>query len=395
MRPHKDAKAHHTNKFAELVCSNSLKSNALDNASGLMKEEMRMLDSIIISCADATKVPAGQSLSVDREKFSEMVTERIKSNPLIEVINEEATKIPEGITIIASGPLTSDKLSEEIKKVLNDDSLYFYDASAPLIDASTINMDIAYKKSRYDKGEPDYINCPFDKEQFFTFYEALINGERAPLHSFEKENHFEACMPIEVIGKRNFKSLTFGPMKPVGLEDKNGKRPFAVVQLRQDNTESSLYNIVGFQTNLKWGEQDKIIKLIPGLENATIYRYGVMHRNTFINAPKHLLPTMQLKENSNLFIAGQLSGVEGYIESSASAIIAAINAVNLLKGNELITMPLDTVMGSLINYICTAQVKSFQPMNSNYGILANKSKDKMELKDLSLNALKKWIESHE
>ena len=395
MRPHQDAKAHHTNKFAELVCSNSLKSNALDNASGLMKEEMRMLDSIIISCADETKVPAGQSLSVDREKFSELVTERIKNNPLIEVINEEVTSIPDGITIIASGPLTSNKLSEEIKNILNDDSLYFYDASAPLIDANTINMEIAYKKSRYDKGDADYINCPFDKEQFFTCYEALVNGERAPLHSFEKENHFEACMPIEVIAKRGFKSLTFGPMKPVGLEDKDGKRPFAVVQLRQDNLESSLYNIVGFQTNLKWGEQDKIIKLIPGLENATIYRYGVMHRNTFINAPKHLLPTMQLKENNNIFVAGQLSGVEGYIESSASAIVAAINAVNLIKGKDLVTMPLETVTGSLINYICTAQVKSFQPMNSNYGVLTTKSKDKMELKDLSLNALKDWIETHE
>lgn len=395
MRPHKDAKAHHTDKFAELVCSNSLKSNALDNASGLMKEEMRMLDSIIIKCADATKVPAGQSLSVDREEFSSLVTKLIKDNPLIEVINEEVTKLPEGITIIATGPLTSDLFSEEIKKLLNDDSLYFYDASAPLIDANTINMDIAYKKSRYDKGEADYINCPFTKEEFFTFYDALINAERAPLHDFEKENHFEACMPIEVIAKRGFKSLTFGPMKPVGLEDKNGKRPFAVVQLRQDNKESSLYNIVGFQTNLKWGEQARVFKLIPGLENASIYRYGVMHRNTFINAPKHLLPTMQLKENNNVFIAGQLSGVEGYIESSASAILAAINATRLLKGKELLTLPLDTVIGSLINYICTAQVKTFQPMNSNYGILSNKNKDKMVLKDLSLNALKEWISKYE
>lgn len=395
MRPHKDAKAHHTDKFAELVCSNSLKSNALDNASGLMKEEMRMLDSIIIKCADATKVPAGQSLSVDREEFSSHVTKLIKENPLIEVINEEVTTIPSGITIIATGPLTSDLFSEEIKRLLNDDSLYFYDASAPLIDANTINMNIAYKKSRYDKGEADYINCPFTKEEFFTFYEELINAERAPLHEFEKENHFEACMPIEVIAKRGFKSLTFGPMKPVGLEDKNGKRPFAVVQLRQDNKESSLYNIVGFQTNLKWGEQSRVFKLIPGLENASIYRYGVMHRNTFINAPKHLLPTMQLKENKNIFIAGQLSGVEGYIESSASAIVAAINAVRLLKSKELVTLPMDTVIGSLINYICTAQAKTFQPMNSNYGILANKNRDKMVLKDLSLEALKGWIKEYE
>lgn len=395
MRPHKNAKAHHTDKFAELVCSNSLKSNALDNASGLMKEEMRMLDSIIIKCADATKVPAGQSLSVDREEFSSLVTKLIKENPLIEVINEEVTKLPEGITIIATGPLTSDLFSKEIKKLLNDDSLYFYDASAPLIDANTINMDIAYKKSRYDKGEADYINCPFTKEEFFTFYDALINAERAPLHDFEKENHFEACMPIEVIAKRGFKSLTFGPMKPVGLEDKYGKRPFAVVQLRQDNKESSLYNIVGFQTNLKWGEQARVFKLIPGLENASIYRYGVMHRNTFINAPKHLLPTMQLKENNKVFIAGQLSGVEGYIESSASAIVAAINATKLLKNEELVTLPLDTVIGSLINYICTAELKSFQPMNSNYGVLSNKNKDKMVLKVLSLNALREWINKYE
>lgn len=395
MRPHKDAKAHHTDKFAELVCSNSLKSNALDNASGLMKEEMRMLDSLIIKCADKTKVPAGQSLSVDREEFSSLVTKTIKDNPLIEVINEEVVSLPEGITIIATGPLTSEKFSEVIKNLLDEESLYFYDASAPLIDASTINMDIAYKKSRYDKGEADYINCPFEKEEFFTFYEALINAERVPLHSFEKENHFEACMPIEIIAKRGFKSLTFGPMKPVGLEDKNGKRPFAVVQLRQDNKESSLYNIVGFQTNLKWGEQSKIIKLIPGLENATIYRYGVMHRNTFINAPKHLNPFMQLKTSNKVFIAGQLSGVEGYIESSASAIVAAINAVKLYNKQNLISLPLDTVIGSLINYICTAQVKTFQPMNSNYGVLANKNKDKMILKDLSLKALKEWIEENE
>ncbi len=395
MRPHEDAKAHHTNNFAELVCSNSLKSNSLDNASGLMKEEMRLLDSLIIKCADATKVPAGQSLSVDREEFSKLVTKSLKENPLIEVINQEVTTLPEGITIIATGPLTSNKFSKVIKDLLNDDSLYFYDASAPLIDASTINMNIAYKKSRYDKGEADYINCPFDKEQFFNFYEELIKAERAPLHSFEKENHFEACMPIEVIASRGFKSLTFGPMKPVGLENEDGKRPFAVVQLRQDNKESTLYNIVGFQTNLKWGEQSRIIKLIPGLENATIYRYGVMHRNTFINAPKHLLPSMQLKENRNVLIAGQISGVEGYIESSASGIIAAINAVRLLKKQELITLPLDTVIGSLINYICTAQVKTFQPMNSNYGVLANKNKDKMVLKDLSLNALKEWIAKYE
>lgn len=395
MRPHKDAKAHHTNKFAELVCSNSLKSNSLDNASGLMKEEMRYLDSLIIKCADETKVPAGHSLSVDRELFSDLVTKTIKENPLIEVINEEVTSIPKGITIIASGPLTSDKLSLKIKELLNDESLYFYDASAPLIDASTINMNIAYEKSRYDKGDADYINCPFEKEEFFTFYDALINAERAPLHNFEKENHFEACMPIEVIAKRGFKSLTFGPMKPVGLEKKDGKRPFAVLQLRKDNKENTLYNIVGFQTNLKWGEQDKVIKLIPGLENATIYRYGVMHRNTFINAPKQLLPTMQLKVNNNIFIAGQLSGVEGYIESSASAIVAAINAVRLYKEKDLVSLPLDTVIGSLVNYICTAQVKTFQPMNSNYGILKNKSKDKMILKDLSLNSLKEWIENNE
>lgn len=395
MRPHKDAKAHHTDKFAELVCSNSLKSNALDNASGLMKEEMRMLDSLIIKCADQTRVPAGQSLSVDREEFSSLVTKLIKENPLIEVINEEVSEIPDGIVIIASGPLTSDKLSLKIKELLNDDSLYFYDASAPLIDANTINMDIAYKKSRYDKGDADYINCPFDKEQFFTFYEALINAERAPLHDFEKETHFEACMPIEVIAKRGFKSLTFGPMKPVGLEKEDGKRPFAVVQLRQDNKESSLYNIVGFQTNLKWGEQSRVFRLIPGLENATIYRYGVMHRNTFINAPKHLLPTMQLKEHQNIFIAGQLSGVEGYIESSASGIVAAINAVRLFKEEELVTLPLQTVIGALLNYICTAQVKSFQPVNSNYGILPNRSKDKMEVKDNSLNGLKEWIDTYE
>lgn len=394
MKPVKLTPAHHSEKFGELVCSNSLKSMSIENASGLLKEEMKLLDSLIMKAAEASSVKAGQALSVDRELFSEYITREINSNPLIEVINQEVVELPKGITIVASGPLTSDDLSKEIAHILNEEYLYFYDASSPIIETSSINFDIAFKKSRYDKGDADYINCPFTKEQFFDFYNELINANRVPLHQFEKELHFEACMPIEVIAKGGYRSLTFGPMKPVGLTPPDGSKPFAVVQLRQDNAVGDLYNIVGFQTNLTWKEQDRVFKMIPGLENAKIYRYGVMHRNTYINAPKHLNKHMQLKNNSDIFFAGQLSGVEGYIESSASAIIAAINAVRRLKNENLVEMPTTTVLGSLIHYICNASPKDFRPMNSNYGIMINRPKDKLEIAELSLSGLKNWKEEN-
>ena len=390
MRPVKNTPAHHSEKFGELVCSNSLKSSSLENASGLLKEEMRKLDSLIIRAADNTSVKAGQALSVDREAFSEYITNEIKNNPLIEIVYGEVKEMPEGITIIATGPLTSDDFSKEIAKLLNEEHLYFYDASSPIIETNSINFEKAFKQSRYDKGDADYINCPFTKDEFFDFYHELINAERVPLHEFEKELHFDACQPIESIAKGGFKSLTFGPMKPVGITPPDGSKPFAVVQLRQDNAIGDLYNIVGFQTNLLFKEQDRVFKMIPGLENAKIYRYGVMHRNTYINAPKHLNEYMQLKNHENVFLAGQISGVEGYIESSASAIIAAINAVRLLNEKDMVSVPLETILGSLISYICKASEKHFRPMNSNYGILVNRDKDKLEIARKSLTSLEEW-----
>lgn len=391
MRPHVDAKAHHTDQLAELVCSNSLKSNRKDNAAGLLKEEMRALGSLIIQVADQVSLPAGQALSVDREVFAQTITRTIQAHPLIEIINEECTKIdPDQVTIIASGPLTSGKLSQEIKNLLGEDQLYFYDAAAPLLDASTINRDIVYAKSRYDKGEADYLNCPFTKEQFDLFYQELVDAERAELKEFEKEVHFEACMPIEVMAKRGPKTLLFGPLKPVGLEREDGKRPYAVVQLRQDNGEASVYNMVGFQTNLKFKEQLRVFRLIPGLENMTIYRYGVMHRNTFLCSPLHLDATLQTRKYPNLFFSGQICGVEGYIESASSGIIAAINAYRLLMGKELVEVPLTTVLGSLLYYISHAAPKHFQPMNANYGIVNAQNKDKLVIYEQSLKDLELW-----
>lgn len=391
MRPHKDALAHHTDKFAELVCSNSLKSSALDNAAGLLKQEMREMGSLIMEVADSCKVEAGQALAVDRELFSERITQTIKSNPLIEIINEEVTKIPEGIVIIATGPLTSSLFAEEIKKITNEESLYFYDAAAPLVNKDSIDFSKAYYKSRYDKGTADYINCPFNKEEFFAFYNELINAKRAPLKDFEKELHFEGCMPIESLASRNPKTLLFGPLKPVGLERPDGTRPYAVVQLRKDNVGDTLYNIVGFQTNLLWGEQKRIFRMIPGLENAVFERYGVMHRNTYICAPRLLLDSLQMKENNKIFFAGQISGVEGYIESSATGIIAAINAVKLFNKEEITKVPTTTVIGSLLRYITETSPKHFQPMNANYGIMLERSNDKMEVAEKSITDIRKWF----
>ncbi len=373
-RPKATTGAHKTDLFAELVCSNSLRSNALTNAVGLLKEEMRQLDSLIMKMADQNALPAGSALAVDRNNFARDVTDFIRSLPLVEVVNEEIKEIPEGPTIIATGPLTSDSLAKAISSFFNLDSLYFYDAAAPIVTKESINMDIAYYKSRYDKGSADYINCPFSKEQFEAFYQALITAETAELHGVDEEKYFEGCMPVEVMAKRGPQTLTFGMCKPVGLEH-NGVRPYAVVQLRQDNAIDTLYNIVGFQTHLKWGEQKRVFRMIPGLENAEIVRYGVMHRNTYMKSPLVLRPTYQTKQRDDLFFAGQMTGVEGYIESSASGLLAGHNMANLLQGKEVIDLPNTTMIGAMAHYITEAD-ENFQPMNANFGIFNLETKVK-------------------
>ena len=395
MRPVKSTAAHHTADFAELVCSNSLRGNGLTNAVGVLKEEMRRLNSLVISSADETAVPAGGALAVDRNDFSGLITQKLKTHPLVTVISEEITKIPKGITIIATGPLTSEALAEEIAEYNGSHGFYFYDAAAPIIDSSTIDRDKVYLKSRYDKGEAAYLNCPMTEEEFMRFYEALITAEVAPQKEFEKEKFFEGCMPIEVMAKRGIKTMLFGPMKPVGLEDpKTGKRPYAVIQLRQDNAAASMYNIVGFQTHLKWGEQKRVFQMIPGLENAEFLRYGVMHRNSFMNSPELLRPTYQSKKRDDLFFAGQMTGVEGYVESAGSGLVAGINAARLAKGEELIEFPHETAIGSMAYYISHAEGKHFQPMNANFGLfpsLPERVRDKKlryeTLAERALNAL--------
>ena len=369
MRPTKKTPAHHTNQFAELVCSNSLRGNSLQNAVGVLKEEMRRMNSVIIHSADETSVPAGGALAVDRDTFSATVTEKLRNHPLITVYEEELTEFPEGITVVATGPLTSEGLAKTIKEFNGSDGFYFYDAAAPIIEKSSINFDKVYLKSRYDKGEAAYLNCPMTKEEFEAFHKELVNAEVAPLKEFEKEKYFEGCMPIEVMAARGEKTMLFGPMKPVGLEDpKTGKRPYAVIQLRQDNAAASLYNIVGFQTHLKWGEQKRVFQMIPGLENAEFVRYGVMHRNSFMNSPELLEPTYQSRKDSRIFFAGQMTGVEGYVESAASGLIAGINAARLAKGEELVVFPRETAMGTMAYYITHAEGKHFQPMNANFGL---------------------------
>ncbi|WP_442955000.1 FADH(2)-oxidizing methylenetetrahydrofolate--tRNA-(uracil(54)-C(5))-methyltransferase TrmFO [Paenibacillus sp. JJ-100] len=371
MRPVVKTPAHHTDKFAELVCSNSLRANGLTNAVGVLKEEMRMLNSLVLGAADRHAVPAGGALAVDRDGFSGEITSTLHQHPLIEVVNEELTSLPEdGIVVVATGPLTSPALSEQIKALMGEEYFYFYDAAAPIIEKDSIDMNKVYLASRYDKGEAAYLNCPMTEEEFDTFYDALITAEVAQLKDFEKEIYFEGCMPIEVMMRRGKQTALFGPMKPVGLINPHtGELPHAVVQLRQDNAAGTLYNLVGFQTHLKWGEQKRVFSLIPGLENAEFVRYGVMHRNTFINSPKLLRPTYQFKERSNLFFAGQMTGVEGYVESAASGLIAGINAAKAALGQELVVLPVETTLGSMAQYITTADFKHFQPMNANFGLL--------------------------
>ena len=406
MKPHKKSPAHKSNKLSELVCSNSLKGMRLSNACGLLKEEIRLLGSVCMEAAETSKVPAGDALAVDREVFSGYITDKILSNPNIEVISREVTEIPSGITIIATGPLTGSGLAASISALLNEDSLYFYDAAAPVVSQDSIDMNICYKMARYGKGEDDYINCPFTKEEYELFYNELINAKLAPLKEFEnsKLKVFEGCMPVEVMAKRGIQTLLFGPLKPVGLPDPiTGKEYHAVVQLRQENLENTMYNLVGFQTNLTFGEQKRVFSLIPGLENAEFLRYGVMHRNTYINSSEKLLPTNQLKKNPNIFFAGQITGVEGYVESMSSGILAGINAVNLLLEKPLIIFPRETAMGSLFDFITTPAPKgNFQPMNMNFGLLPKlnvRIKSKQEryekISELALKSMKEFINSKE
>lgn len=368
MRPVKMTPAHHTGNFAELVCSNSLRGDNFNNAVGVLKNEMEKLDSVIIKFARENSVPAGGALAVDREAFSKAVTDFISNQPLIEVIHEEVTTLPEGPTIIASGPLTSDALSNEIKDLLGEEYFYFFDAAAPIIEKDSVNFDIAYYKSRYDKGENEYINCPMTEDEFNLFYDELMKAEVVKPKDFE-EKFFEGCMPFEEMARRGKQTLLFGPMKPVGLSKPDGTSPYAVVQLRQDNVQASLYNIVGFQTHLTWPEQKRIIHLIPGLENATFVRYGVMHRNSFICSPKYLNQDYSLKNHEGLYIAGQITGVEGYVESAQSGMIAGMNMVRYLNKQEPIIFPRGTVMGALSYYITHCEAEHFQPMKANFGIL--------------------------
>ncbi len=394
MRPDKMTPAHHTGGFAELVCSNSFRSNSLENAVGLLKEEMRMLDSLVMKCADENAVPAGGALAVDRVRFSEDITKIIKSNPYIQIISGEVTKIPEEeYVIIATGPLTSEGFSQSIKEYLGKDYLYFYDAASPILTYDSIDMDIAFKASRYGKGQDDYINCPFTPDEYNTFHNELVNAERAPLKTFEKEVVFEGCMPIEVMANRGFKTLLFGPLKPKGISDpKTNKEPYAVVQLRQDNKEGTLYNLVGFQTNLKWDEQKRVFTLIPGLSNAEFVRYGVMHKNTFINSPKVMEATLQTTANEKLFFAGQITGVEGYVESASSGIIAGLNMARIINGIGPVVFPKSTAHGSLCAYITERNKKNFQPMNVNFGLLEELPMKYKSKQEKNLNYSKKALE---
>lgn len=398
MKPKKFSPAHSNSNLAEIVCSNSFKSNLITNACGLLKEELRRLDSLLIKTADSTSVPAGQALAVDRDKFAEEITKQIKQIKNIEIINEEIEEIPQNkIVVIATGPLTSENLAKNISKLTGIDKLYFYDAAAPIIEKETIDMNIAFLGDRYNKTKnSSYINLPMNKEEYEKFYEELVNAEVVMLHEFEKKEIFEGCMPIEVMAKRGKDTLRFGPLKPVGFIDpRTNERPYAIVQLRQDNKEGTLFNMVGFQTNLKFGEQKRVFSMIPGLKNAEFVKYGVMHRNTYINSTVLLDNTYNLKSNSNIYFAGQITGVEGYVESISSGFVAGINAANKVLGKDKIIFPEETMIGKLANYISTENPK-FQPMNANFGILPElpeKIRDKkLKYEKLANRALEKISE---
>ena len=400
MKPQKFSPAHSLNTFAELVCSNSLRAAGLENAPGLLKEEMRRLDSIIIKSADLNSVPAGGALAVDRVKFSEDISKMLAQNENIEIICTEVTKLPEGdYTVIATGPLTSDALSEEISKLTGNDYLHFYDAAAPVVTTESIDYSCAYKASRYDKGEACYINCPMTEEEYEVFYNELINAECAHLKEFENNKVFEGCMPVEVMASRGKQTLLFGPLKPVGLPDpKTGKEPYAVVQLRQDNSEATLYNMVGFQTHLKFGEQKRVFGLIPALKNADFVRYGVMHRNTYINSPKLLNNLYQYVKDERIFFAGQITGVEGYIESAASGLAVGIYISQIIKSGQACVFPRETAIGALSHYISDKTIVNFQPMNINFGIIPSleerirkKREKNAKLSERALGIIDKYI----
>lgn len=389
MRPVKSSPAHNTDLFAELVCSNSLRANNIENAVGLLKQEMRMLNSLIMQVADANQLPAGGALAVDREVFAKEITKIISEHPLVEVVHEEVTDISklEGIVIIASGPLTSEALAENIRKLTDSEYLYFYDAAAPIVTAESLDMNKVFAASRYDKGEADYLNCPMSKEEYQSFWHELTNADVVKPKDFEKEIFFEGCMPVEVMAARGEDTMRFGPMKPVGLTNPHtGQEAYAVVQLRQDNAIASMYNLVGFQTHLKWGEQKRVFSMIPGLENAEFVRFGVMHRNTFINSPQLLNEYFSLRTNEKIFFAGQITGVEGYVESAASGLMVGMHAANMYLGKSLKSLPRTTAHGSLANYVSCAEHKKFQPMNINFSLipsLGKKIRDK-KLKNATL-----------
>ena len=405
MKPKKYSPAHKSENFAELVCSNSLKADRISNACGLLKEEMRLFGSLMMEAADEARVPAGGALAVDRDVFSEYITEKIKNHPKISVISEEVTDIDtDEYTIIATGPLTSEGLYDKIKTLCSDEGLFFFDAAAPVVTEESIDKNKVFKAARYDKGTADYINCPMTKEEYEAFYKELINAECATLHEFENAAVFEGCMPVEVMAKRGDKTLTFGPLKPVGLKNpKTGKDDaYAVVQLRQDNKSGTLYNLVGFQTNLKFGEQKRVFSMIPGLENAEFVRYGVMHRNTYINSPALLNEYYQMRKFPKVFFAGQITGVEGYVESAQSGIMAGFNLANIIEEKAMLKPDNKTCMGALALYISDAEVKKFQPMNANFGIiegLNERIKNKVEryekIAERALNILKENLEELE
>lgn len=409
MKPKKRTPAHSSDLFGELVCSNSLRSLQKSNAAGMLKDELRALNSLVMAAADASAVPAGAALAVNREEFSSYITEKIKTHPLITVIEDELTEIPrEGICVIATGPLTSDDLAKDIAEFFGDKRLYFFDAAAPIVDAQSLNYDVVFAQSRYDKGDADYLNCPMDKEQYLAFYDALLNAEEAELHDFDKDSQkkltvFEGCMPVEVMAKRGVDTLRFGPMKPVGLTDpRTGREPYACVQLRAENKEKTMFNLVGFQTHLKIGEQKRVFGMIPGLENAEFLRYGVMHRNTYINSPGLMQPTYATVKRPDLFFAGQMTGVEGYIESAASGLLAGINAARMAKGMETLVFPESTVIGSMAAYISRGGTGKFQPMNANFGIIeplgfkvkGGKSARNEALYDKGIDALDTFIKEN-
>lgn len=400
MRPAKNTPAHHSGYLAELVCSNSLRAEGLENAAGVLKEEMRLLDSLIMACAQESRVPGGGALAVDRWEFASRVTRRLEEHPLISVIREEAVAIPgERPAIIATGPLTSPALSRALQEVTGEDFFYFYDAASPIVTAESLDYNKIFRASRYGKGEAAYLNCPMDQAEYERFYRALVTAEVHPRHEFEKTLFFEGCLPVEEIAARGPETLRYGPMKPVGLVDpRTGREPYAVVQLRQDDREGRLYSLVGFQTSLRWGEQERVFRLIPGLEQAEFVRFGVMHRNTYINAPRLLLPTLEMRGHPGLFLAGQITGVEGYVESAAMGLLAGINAARVALGKEPVAFPKETAIGALSHYICSANPHGFAPMNINFGLFPpyhgknrNRRKRRQAMAVRSLETLKDFL----